>query len=119
MAVIVIVMFILFIFILLRPPPRSTRTYTLCPYTTLVRSVIEPVAVQVQRIPRIICVEDIFAPQADAVAIVGKSIAELAVDQRISLLRGAFRVEQVEILLGRETAVHAPDRKSTRLNSSH
>src|SRR3546814_2559801 len=29
-------------------------------------------------------------------------------DLRISLLRGAFRVEQVEILLGRETAVHAP-----------
>src|SRR3546814_13490111 len=97
---------------MIRRPPRSTRTDTLFPYTTLFRS-------QVQRITRIIFVEDIFAPQADAVAIVGKSIAELAVDQRISLLRGAFRVEQVEILLGRETAVHAPDRKSTRLNSSH
>src|SRR3546814_7389035 len=76
--------------------------------------VIEPVAGQVQRITRIIFVEDIFAPQADAVAIVGKSIAELAVDQRISLLRGAFRVEQVEILLGRETAVHAPAQLSAR-----
>src|SRR3546814_16937311 len=30
----------LFFFLLLRPPPRSTRTYTLFPYTTLFRSVL-------------------------------------------------------------------------------
>src|SRR3546814_13010899 len=30
---------------MIRRPPRSTRTYTLFPYTTLVRSPIEPVAI--------------------------------------------------------------------------
>src|SRR3546814_18356939 len=31
-------MFLLFFFLMIRPPPRSTRTYTLFPYTTLFRS---------------------------------------------------------------------------------
>src|SRR3546814_4597177 len=30
----------IFFFVMIRPPPRSTRTYTLCPYTTLFRSEI-------------------------------------------------------------------------------
>src|SRR3546814_17298330 len=33
---------IYFFFLILRLPPRSTRTYTLFPYTTLVRSHAEP-----------------------------------------------------------------------------
>src|SRR3546814_10873549 len=31
-------MFLLFFFLMIRRPPRSTRTYTLFPYTTLFRS---------------------------------------------------------------------------------
>src|SRR3546814_7567662 len=34
-------MFVLFFFLMIRRPPRSTRTDTLFPYTTLFRSVIE------------------------------------------------------------------------------
>src|SRR3546814_8015523 len=34
----VIMMFVVFFFLLIRLPPRSTRTYTLFPYTTLFRS---------------------------------------------------------------------------------
>src|SRR3546814_7579444 len=32
--------FFLFFFLMIRRPPRSTRTDTLCPYTTLCRSII-------------------------------------------------------------------------------
>src|SRR3546814_19791022 len=32
----------MFFFIMKRPPPRSTRTDTLFPYTTLFRSILEP-----------------------------------------------------------------------------
>src|SRR3546814_13843798 len=33
---------VLFVFLMIRPPPRSTRTDTLFPYTTLFRSISEP-----------------------------------------------------------------------------
>src|SRR3546814_8280536 len=36
---------ICFFFLMIRPPPRSTRTDTLFPYTTLFRSVVDPVGV--------------------------------------------------------------------------
>src|SRR3546814_12322899 len=44
------VLFVFFFFFLMtRPPPRSTRTDTLCPYTTLFRSVHPPA---VEPLPR-------------------------------------------------------------------
>src|SRR3546814_10318276 len=33
-------MLFVFLLLMIRRPPRSTRTYTLCPYTTLFRSVL-------------------------------------------------------------------------------
>src|SRR3546814_2824652 len=37
--------FVLFFFLMIRRPPRSTRTYTLFPYTTLFRSPAEQIVV--------------------------------------------------------------------------
>src|SRR3546814_12237195 len=42
MLVVVIFSVSLFFFLILQPPPRSTRTYTLFPYTTLFRSTAQP-----------------------------------------------------------------------------
>src|SRR3546814_12196070 len=84
-------------FLMIRRPPRSTRTDTLFPYTTLFRSgdpallaVDDPVAV------RVLCSPSVH----------GRGVgAGLLLGQRI----GADR------LAGGDR----PDRKSTRLNSSH
>src|SRR3546814_6735730 len=38
-----------FFFLMIRRPPRSTRTDTLFPYTTLVRSLLEPVILAARR----------------------------------------------------------------------
>src|SRR3546814_7708515 len=42
---------VLFFFLMIRRPPRSTRTDTLFPYTTLFRSKTEPSAMQMSEIP--------------------------------------------------------------------
>src|SRR3546814_14085992 len=44
---------------MLRRPPRSTRTYTLCPYTTLFRSEEEQPGVAVRKIERPIAAENL------------------------------------------------------------
>src|SRR3546814_4256442 len=36
-------MLVIFFFLMIRRPPRSTRTDTLCPYTTLFRSLVKAV----------------------------------------------------------------------------
>src|SRR5690348_18084863 len=77
--------------LLIRPPPTST----LFPYTTLFRSAMEP---------------------AD-ILIVTPYNAQIRTIQRALAASGqtGFRVGTVDKLQGQE----APDRKSTRLNSSH
>src|SRR3546814_1532657 len=60
---------ILFLFLMIRRPPRSTRTDTLFPYTTLFRS------------------EDILGPEFDAPFLVGSAHTEARVEQRIAVLR--------------------------------
>src|SRR3546814_11624360 len=105
---------------MLRPPPRSTLTDTLFPYTTLFRS-HTGLAASVRRV------------------IVGHELAQLRVGRaHVVVDRGEDGVMQA-LLVGRgdrlgemlqrlgEHAVHAGrlldagdlDRKSTRLNSSH
>src|SRR3546814_18366928 len=91
-----------FFFLMIRRPPRSTRTDTLFPYTTLFRSYREEIQIHVGS-PRIqlAClpgwaVKQTYAPRRPAL----KCFALLAT---ISLV---------------DTATQA-DRKSTRLNSSH
>src|SRR3546814_16387108 len=90
------VIYIYFFFLMIRRPPRSTRTYTLFPYTTLFRSrdKCAPSASQRRREIRRIC---IFQRKSQCLTI-GRELS-------IGNNRGTGEVEQ--------------DRKSTRLNSSH
>src|SRR3546814_7424852 len=101
-----------FFFLMIRRPPRSTRTDTLFPYTTLFRSArlpdhgLQPVAYGARRSPRRVA----DGPRRRA-----------AGGGRLSGKRGArpmaYRHEIIEknsVLL-----VVLTDRKSTRLNSSH
>src|SRR3546814_20166435 len=85
---------VIFFFLMIRPPPRSTRTDTLFPYTTLFRS---------------------RRDQLLDVAVGGRAgVAQLR-GQPFHRPHRVFERERVE------HAQHAlkADRKSTRLNSSH
>src|SRR3546814_11333651 len=99
---------------MIRRPPRSTRTDTLCPYTTLFRS---EVAARI----------DVSGDAGRDVGIVGKLAVRLG---RLDALDGvAHAVARVDpqavgihhFLVGAEAqqVVAERDRKSTRLNSSH
>src|SRR3546814_14743746 len=92
----VICLFVFFFLMILRPP-RSTRTDTLFPYTTLFRSRIRPAADGIVGLFPKMC----DTPAADA---------EIPGDL---FERSAIMVEENPDLLRKL------DRKSTRLNSSH
>src|SRR3546814_17338083 len=83
-----------FFFLILRRPPRTTRTDTLFPYTTLFRSRNEPAG---QRLRRVIGQRD---EDAAPVMRVGLPVDETLFGQR-------------------PDPAQRGDRKSTRLNSSH
>src|SRR3546814_1666269 len=121
---------------MIRRPPRSTRTDTLFPYTTLFRSPPEVAACERARTARRVAHE--HAPAAQpldhhemAVAAVveqhdrRQAFLEELVDRQheaVGLvplrLQIAAYVEQRESLLA-DSRLVAVDRKSTRLNSSH
>src|SRR3546814_15148536 len=86
-----------FFFLMIRRPPRSTRTDTLFPYTTLFRSAID----RFDRQRRI----GISADMADGLTS-GQGIARILQLGSVKNLPAGVRIE-------------ATDRKSTRLNSSH
>src|SRR3546814_15617889 len=96
-----------FFFLMIRRPPRFTRTDTLLPYTTLFRSGIviadAPILVGHDRIDRPARAEDVLR--------VGSAIGEQAFDP---VVIGRHRFRHVAHLAMRDL-----DRKSTRLNSSH
>src|SRR3546814_11515690 len=101
---------------MLRRPPRSTRTDTLCPYTTLFRS------------PRLL--EDIEQPflQIGGEA-AGRGTRPFLVAQpdgvegaeidQIAAGRDDEQETDAQHLIGEGRDDQAGDRKSTRLNSSH
>src|SRR3546814_16128103 len=92
-----VVIFCVF-FLMIRRPPRSTRTDTLFPYTTLFRSVRDGV-------------------MDDAVDHIGR----FCVGRRVTHFEAAALVDRDvdEHRAGTHGAEHLVDRKSTRLNSSH
>src|SRR3546814_14223263 len=97
---------IVFFFLRIRRPPRSTRTDTLFPYTTLFRSLLGPAA----------DMRDGIAPAAIDERERG--------DRKFGIARdpvGAIAIleERRLAVLGRAAAREQGDRKSTRLNSSH
>src|SRR3546814_14846437 len=97
---------------MIRRPPRSTRTDTLFPYTTLFRSTPQPMLQVVATEHEI--TKHRFA-QFIAHAVAGIRIGQVHADRRDPFL-GA-----VAAYLGtrQEAVVGLGDRKSTRLNSSH
>src|SRR3546814_12550749 len=101
-----------------RRPPRSTRTDTLCPYTTLFRSfVLDAVREQLELGYEI-------GPQHPLAGDVTRLVCDVTGHDRAALCNtgseavlGALRIART--VTGRETVVLFTDRKRTRLNSSH
>src|SRR3546814_17177056 len=92
----------------IRPPPRSTRTDTLFPYTTLFRSHTETDDAWVER-------EDIRA-EAGVVAVRKGVSYRRVVEQILDIkLHRELRFRPFQ----RHRQIGIVDRKSTRLNSSH
>src|SRR3546814_17269821 len=98
-----------------RRPPRSTRTDTLFPYTTLFRS-----AFRIER-------EDAFGKGGDDARAIDAQAPRLAdqpefdripVEPRELLQRVEFQAAEAPFAIG-DHIVGKEDRKSTRLNSSH
>src|SRR3546814_18829717 len=97
-----------FFFLMIRRPPRSTRTDTLFPYTTLFRSILLHLAEKDERLmPR--------DAQARANTLAWLFAAYNSVEPML------FELGNVDIFASDEewAKLRRPDRKSTRLNSSH
>src|SRR3546814_1490896 len=111
-------MFLLFFFLMIRRPPRSTRTDTLFPYTTLFRSLALlaalawPAAHARDATPQ-------PAPAATQPAAVDDT-REQAPQPALEPFVATYEAYNKGDLAGNATmkVVHK-DRKSTRLNSSH
>src|SRR3546814_17239722 len=104
---------ILFFFLRIRRPPRSTRTDTLFPYTALFRSAVialhhHPAIMREARADRErgIGIEDIGRIE------IGHTLVRLAERGALHVAVDPEQVAHLDHLVGR-------DRKSTRLNSSH
>src|SRR3546814_7597637 len=126
--------FISVFFLMIRRPPRSTRTDTLFPYTTLFRSGLgqqgrHAVQPGMADHPAIAAVE--LAPVGGAAVGDGRRVAveahAAAGEHRCLGTAGGARHAVVQrlqlgLVMGRDDGrevVGAQDRKSTRLNSSH
>src|SRR3546814_16773309 len=104
-------------FLMIRRPPRSTRTDTLFPYTTLFRSVVDMVAEAIAAV----------RPFADAcprhALRIVDDLSHVAVhlDAALALIQlgELFGSHLTGCILRLKVAQHPVDRKSTRLNSSH
>src|SRR3546814_11398409 len=100
---------------MIRRPPRSTRTDTLFPYTTLFRSGNEQAGNAAARNPAFVAVDDVM---------VAVPLGLCPQPSRVGARTGfAHRVRGEQLAAGdaRDIAflVLRRDRKSTRLNSSH
>src|SRR3546814_15906071 len=115
-----------FFFLMMLRPPRSTRTDTLFPYTTLFRSG----AMRVLILGLLIGVPASalypvmptsgFAVALMFVAFIGKSVATAGGPAAMALIApGEIRGQSLAIYNSFIALVGPLDRKSTRLNSSH
>src|SRR3546814_15769922 len=97
----------MFFFLRIRRPPRSTRTDTLFPYTTLFRSIIEAELGKP--------IDAVFA-EFDDVPMASASVAQV----HSARLRVEGEQETLDVVVKvLRPGIDAEDRKSTRLNSSH
>src|SRR3546814_17308806 len=112
---------------MLRLPPRSTRTDTLFPYTTLFRS-----AFHVEAVAQALCHRradegvDVAAEPADLLheargdeLLAFRGHEEDGLDAGVEAGVHRRHLELVLEVRHRAQAAHQQDRKSTRLNSSH
>src|SRR3546814_5156688 len=112
---------------MIRRPPRSTRTDTLFPYTTLCRSKPEAAALLRKELAR-------KAYKPEPIALGTNTDPYQPVERRLQITRGIlevlketrhpFTIVTKSNLVLRDLDILAPmarekDRKSTRLNSSH
>src|SRR3546814_15012189 len=109
---------------MIRSPPRSTRTDTLFPYTTLFRSYVSPVSTLIKWFPD-------KRGMATGLAIMGFGGGAFIASPLSVALMSHFQsatsvgVAQTFVVLGvlyfisMNIGALAIDRKSTRLNSSH
>src|SRR3546814_6763458 len=106
---------------MIRRPPRSTRTDTLFPYTTLFRSALDrrkvfgkPAGLALQ----IESGQPLEIVHADRLQFAGGQQVEPG-DERLLGIIGFEIVARIEQALPAGLTLTAGDRKSTRLNSSH
>src|SRR3546814_11179935 len=100
----------MFFFGMIRRPPRSTRTDTPFPYTTLFRSILE----ESRSVPGFFNAAGICSPGLSAAPAIGKYMAELLAEKGLDLVP-----KETFIDTRRRIRFSELDRKSTRLNSSH
>src|SRR3546814_8116888 len=131
-------MLLSFFFLMIRRPPRSTRTDTLFPYTTLFRSEkVEASAAEIQAdggqaralvgdasqeedAATFAAAAEAWAPLAVAVHNAGTNRRDSFLDLEVAHFEQLWREHTLgAFLTGREAARRMVDRKSTRLNSSH
>src|SRR3546814_12686311 len=110
---------------MIRLPPRSTRTDTLCPYTTLFRSKGDAGgqgAHPCRGDPRLL------EPLAPEGCLLRRELRDaLAGVSRVALVHPRLKIRGCEVREVQQQVRHVPlrvedeggDRKSTRLNSSH
>src|SRR3546814_14473252 len=95
-----------------RRPPRSTRTDTLFPYTTLFRSV--------QNRPRPLRNFDQIYMKTGDMVLQSELVARWTDGKRLAFIGDGDAISVcVALLKHRQIFDEGPDRKSTRLNSSH
>src|SRR3546814_12806399 len=99
----------MFFFLMIRRPPRSTRTYTLFPYTTLFRS----------------CYHNSYPMAGHALRDTAMDVRGV-LDIRVGFEQASAPAQHISnasalraSLMGFFLAFWEQDRKSTRLNSSH
>src|SRR3546814_14405514 len=109
--------FVLFLFLMIRRPPRSTRTDTLFPYTTLFRSMTNVWPKQCVALFEL-CRREEFARARDLYRMLTPSFH---LDTHVKLVQYIKLAEH--LVYGAPEWTRSPRlplaRKSTRLNSSH
>src|SRR3546814_10527729 len=110
----VCIMFFIF-FLMIRRPPRSTRTDTLFPYTTLFRSnSLDGIVGAIKKVSEIVA-EIAAASREQATGLEQINTAVGQMDEMTQ--RNGALVEETSA--SAQSLADQADRKSTRLNSSH
>src|SRR3546814_13056490 len=95
-------------------PPRSTRTDTLFPYTTLVRSGDAAVTANASDVTQYV-EPDMIAARTEKLTLLGKQLDQVVVGASHDVNVWQANIDAAQV----SGYVTWRDRKSTRLNSSH